>query len=220
MAWYFILLIGFALGLEVGRWQSGRKVNWKMALIAFLVAAAVAFAIALGMYFLKHSELAVSDFKQTSFTVDGTPTTLTGTTKYFGNEATGDLNGDGKVDEAFIFTQQPGGSGTFYYVAVVLRTAGGWQGTDAVLLGDRIAPQTTEIKNGLLIVNYADRLASEPFSAQPSVAKSMYLRVNGGKLIQTAAPGTKACTMEAKLCPDGSSVGRTGPNCEFAPCPR
>ena len=27
-----------------------------------------------------------------------------------------------------------------------------------------------------------------------------------------------ACTMEAKLCPDGSSVGRTGPNCEFAPC--
>jgi hypothetical protein len=28
-----------------------------------------------------------------------------------------------------------------------------------------------------------------------------------------------ACTMEAKLCPDGSAVGRTGPRCEFAPCP-
>jgi len=28
-----------------------------------------------------------------------------------------------------------------------------------------------------------------------------------------------ACTMEAKLCPDGSSVGRSGPKCEFAPCP-
>jgi hypothetical protein len=28
------------------------------------------------------------------------------------------------------------------------------------------------------------------------------------------------CTMEAKLCPDGSYVGRTGPNCEFAPCPK
>lgn len=28
-----------------------------------------------------------------------------------------------------------------------------------------------------------------------------------------------ACTMEAKLCPDGSSVGRSGPNCEFAECP-
>lgn len=28
-----------------------------------------------------------------------------------------------------------------------------------------------------------------------------------------------ACTMEAKLCPDGSSVGRSGPKCEFAQCP-
>ncbi len=31
--------------------------------------------------------------------------------------------------------------------------------------------------------------------------------------------GMVACTMEAKICPDGSSVGRQGPNCEFAPCP-
>lgn len=28
-----------------------------------------------------------------------------------------------------------------------------------------------------------------------------------------------ACTMEAKICPDGSSVSRGGPNCEFAACP-
>jgi len=28
----------------------------------------------------------------------------------------------------------------------------------------------------------------------------------------------EVCTQEAKLCPDGSSVSRTGPNCEFAPC--
>lgn len=27
------------------------------------------------------------------------------------------------------------------------------------------------------------------------------------------------CTMDAKLCPDGSAVGRSGPHCEFAPCP-
>lgn len=27
------------------------------------------------------------------------------------------------------------------------------------------------------------------------------------------------CTQEAKLCPDGSYVGRTGPQCEFAACP-
>jgi Carboxypeptidase regulatory-like domain len=28
-----------------------------------------------------------------------------------------------------------------------------------------------------------------------------------------------ACTGDAKLCPDGSGVSRTGPNCEFAACP-
>ena len=27
-----------------------------------------------------------------------------------------------------------------------------------------------------------------------------------------------ACTMEAKICPDGTSVGRQGPSCEFSPC--
>ncbi len=28
-----------------------------------------------------------------------------------------------------------------------------------------------------------------------------------------------ACTMEARICPDGSYVGRTGPKCEFSACP-
>jgi hypothetical protein len=36
---------------------------------------------------------------------------------------------------------------------------------------------------------------------------------------QITTPASRACTLEAKICPDGSSVGRTGPNCEFAPCP-
>lgn len=29
----------------------------------------------------------------------------------------------------------------------------------------------------------------------------------------------KPCTQEAMVCPDGSSVGRTGPTCEFQACP-
>ena len=28
-----------------------------------------------------------------------------------------------------------------------------------------------------------------------------------------------ACTMDAKICPDGASVGRVPPNCEFEACP-
>lgn len=44
------------------------------------------------------------------------------------------------------------------------------------------------------------------------------------KSASTEKPNVKptgiACTMEAKICPDGSSVGRSGPNCEFTPCPQ
>lgn len=30
----------------------------------------------------------------------------------------------------------------------------------------------------------------------------------------------ESCTTEAKLCPDGTAVGREGPNCEFSACPK
>ena len=39
------------------------------------------------------------------------------------------------------------------------------------------------------------------------------------RITGTVKPPPTACTQEAKLCPDGSAVGRTGPNCEFAACP-
>lgn len=41
-------------------------------------------------------------------------------------------------------------------------------------------------------------------------------------LWQLSAQGAHviSCTMEAKMCPDGSYVGRTGPDCVFAACPK
>ncbi len=52
---------------------------------------------------------AVENYKEATFRVDGQPVTLTGGAKYFGNEARGDLNGDGAEDIAFIFTYNTGG---------------------------------------------------------------------------------------------------------------
>ncbi len=106
------------------------------------------------------------------------------TTRYFGNEVRGDFNGDGKEDVVFLLTQDMGGSGTFYYVAVALHGDKGYRGTNAVLLGDRIAPQTTEWRDGQIIVNYAVRNADEPMTARPSVGVSKYLMVSNDTLVE------------------------------------
>ncbi|MSQ15264.1 MAG: hypothetical protein EXR50_05320 [Dehalococcoidia bacterium] len=105
------------------------------------------------------------------------------TTRYFGNEATGDVNGDGTPDLAFLLTQSSGGSGTFYYAVAAVGSNGGYRGTNAVLLGDRIAPQTTEFRGGTFIVNYAERKPGEPMTASPSVGVSKYLKIVNEKLV-------------------------------------
>lgn len=41
----------------------------------------------------------------------------------------------------------------------------------------------------------------------------------GAMMLVADGAAETACTQEAKLCPDGSSVGRVLANCGFAPCP-
>ncbi len=43
--------------------------------------------------------------------------------------------------------------------------------------------------------------------------------VASAEMAPWVGPDAVACTQEAKACPDGSYVGRTGPNCAFAACP-
>lgn len=100
-------------------------------------------------------------------------------TKYFGNEVTHDLDGDGREDVAFLLTQETGGSGTFFYVVVALNKADGYVGSEGLFLGDRIAPQSTNMGNGnVIVVNYAERKPNEPFTTSPSVGKSIWLLLN------------------------------------------
>jgi heat shock protein HslJ len=100
-------------------------------------------------------------------------------TRYFGNEVLGDLNADGREDVAFLLTQEPGGSGTFFYAVAALDLPSGLVGSQGLLIGDRIAPQTTELRpNGIIVVNYADREPDESFATPPSVAKTILLKLN------------------------------------------
>lgn len=126
-----------------------------------------------------------ADYKIVAYSIDGKRITMTDPgMRYFGNEARGDFNGDGMPDVAFLFTYDGGGSGTFFYVAAALGSKDGYIGTNAILLSDRIAPQTTEFRNEEIIVNYADRGPSEPMTARPSFGVSKYLRVSGLTLLE------------------------------------
>lgn len=108
------------------------------------------------------------------------------TVRYFGNDAVGDLNGDGQKDVAFLITQSAGGSGLFYYAVVALKTEADYRVTNAFFLGDRIAPQSTYIAEDVseLRVNYAERKPGEPMTTQPSVGVTKFLRVAPGGVLE------------------------------------
>jgi hypothetical protein len=144
------------------------------------------------------SKTALLDPLNATYLIDGSPITLTNgkaeqasapgssettVTRIFGTPVLGDMNGDGVNDAAVIITEDGGGSGTFYYAAVTLGgTSNGTAGTNAILLGDRISPDTMQIANGILTVNYADRKPGDPMSTMPSVGVSKYLVIAGKTL--------------------------------------
>lgn len=106
----------------------------------------------------------------------------------FGEPTMEDLDFDGDKDAALTLVVNFGGTGTFYYAAVARDDGVGAVGTNAILLGDRIAPQTMEIRNGVVIANYADRAPDEPFTASPSVGASKYLMLKDGSLVEIWSP--------------------------------
>ena len=87
---------------------------------------------------------------------------------------------------AFLVTQETGGSGIFYYAVVALKTANGYKTTNAFFIGDRIAPQTTEINTSAkeLYVNFAERKPGEPMTAQPSQGATLYLKVTPAGVLE------------------------------------
>lgn len=125
-------------------------------------------------------------------------------TKYFGNEIQKDLNNDGKQDVAFLLTEEMGGSGTFYYVVAALATDTGYEGSQAVLLGDRISPQTTESgPENSIIVNYLDRGPKDPMATAPSIGKSLRLILDA----KTMQFGEVAQNFEGEADPQRMELG-------------
>lgn len=168
-----------------------------MILFVLLGIIVVFFAINNYIYNAKQVDTA-ADYKDAEYVIDGKRVKLKDglaeteaapgsaskiITRYFGNEVKHDLNDDGREDVVFLLTQEMGGSGTFFYVVAALNTEEGYVGSQAILLGDRIAPQTTELSRNhnhknVIVVNYADRATGEPMTTQPSIGKSIWLKLD------------------------------------------
>ena len=157
-------------------------------------------------YFFKNNnatQVTQTDYKNATYIIEGEPVSLQNgyaetspvagsaiktITRYFGNEVKHDLNDDGREDVVFLVTQEAGGTGIFVYAVAALNTPDGYVGSHAFFLGDRIAPQSTVIDEGetsrgttrknVVVVNYAVRLPNEPFTAEPSLGKSVWLKLD------------------------------------------
>lgn len=149
-----------------------------------LIVVIVLVALLSGFYFYQAQDGGAGDYKSTSFLIDGERVKIDGqVTKYFGNELRADLNADGREDVTFIITRSPGGSGTFYYAVAAVNTGAGYVGSDGYLLGDRIAPQSTNVSpnprhKNVVVFNYTDRAPTEPMVTPPSIGKSVYLKLD------------------------------------------
>ena len=64
-------------------------------------------------------------------------------------------------------------------------------------------------------MNFKELLAGIALLVLLGIAGFLYRNA----LSRPVTPAGTACTLEAKMCPDGTSVGRTGPDCAFASCP-
>lgn len=163
-------------------------------LVVVIVAAAGGFYLYTtmnGKEKIQEQPIVVLDYKNTVYSINGQIVKLVDgvseqesvlgsssktITKYFGNEIQKDLNNDGKQDVVFLLTQEMGGSGTFFYAVAALATDTGYEGSEAILLGDRISPQTTESgPENSVIINYLDRGSKDPMSTAPSIGKSLRL---------------------------------------------
>lgn len=82
-------------------------------------------------------------------------------------KATGDLNKDGLDDIAVVITNDAGGSGTFYYLAIF--TSGNPVIENTYNIGDRIKVEDLKFADNKFQVTYLDRDPEADMASEPSI---------------------------------------------------
>ena len=95
----------------------------------------------------------------------------------------GDLDGDGTEDAAVLLIVDPGGSGTFYYLAVVVDEDGKPRNVASALLGDRVQVKSVSIQSGKIVVNMIAQGPGDPMCC-PTLEMTLRYVLQGEKLVE------------------------------------
>jgi hypothetical protein len=113
----------------------------------------------------------------------GTTTVSTKTT-LLNDPAFTDIDRDGKSDAVVILRDETGGSGMFYYAAVVLSNNGTTKVSNSVFLGDRVRIKAIRALSGIISVDILDRATTESFATPASLEKTITLSIKDGVLVE------------------------------------
>jgi hypothetical protein len=96
--------------------------------------------------------------------------------------ATGDLDGDGLPDSVVLLAINPGGSGTFIELAVVLNDKGNPRHIGSASLGDRVKVRSISIQNRIVTVDLLTQ-GKEDAAPDPKFGEIRRFVVRDGKLM-------------------------------------
>ena len=105
--------------------------------------------------------------------------------------AHGDLYGDGTEDAAVILIDDPGGSGTFYWLAALSRREGGYDNVATEFLGDRIRIESLRIDSAEreIVVELLTRPEGVAMAEAPTVPERRRYVIAGGSLVAVDEEG-------------------------------
>ena len=171
---FFVIVFtiyGFIIGLA---FRIGKKTK-------FLFLATIALILVGGFFEQKNGFTLQSQqekFLSSSLTTELESTAIIAE-QYFGKEAKGDLNADGKNDIAFITSRNDKDRGILYYLLASLKISRGNSGTNLMFLGDKLEPKSIDIKDGRIIVECVDYS-----NKKATTTKLIYAKVTEGNLVE------------------------------------
>ena len=123
-----------------------------------------------------------------------------------GKWAPGQIDDSEDLDTAAITIEDPGGSGTFYFLHALINSEGELRDADVAFLGDRVQIKGVSIHDRTITVAMLDRGPDAPFAAPPTIPVIRQFRLENGSLVEQGARDDDRAFSCDNALPDSSLV--------------